>query len=164
MDAENGITIRAAKRADADVIGRLGAALLSAHYEFDRQRFMKPAEDCDKGYAAFLAARLDDPDALVLVAEERGRVMGYLYAAIEPRSWKDLREEAGFIHDLFVDSTRRASGIGGALLDAAFDWLKRRRVPRVVLGTASNNEAARRLFERHGFRPTMIEMTKELGG
>ena len=162
MEAESGITIRAATSADADAVGRLGAALLSVHYEFDRQRFMRPEEDCHTGYAAFLTAQLDDPDALVLVAEEGGKVKGYLYAAIEPRNWKELREEAGYIHDLFVDATRRASGIGGALLDAAFDWLKQRRVPRVVLGTASQNDSARRLFERHGFRPTMIEMTKEL--
>ena len=35
-------------------------------------------------------------------------------------------------------------------------------MPRVVLGTAAQNERARRLFERRGFRPTMIEMTLEL--
>jgi hypothetical protein len=31
-----------------------------------------------------------------------------------------------------------------------------------VLGTAAQNDAARRLFERRGFRQTMIEMTLEL--
>jgi RimJ/RimL family protein N-acetyltransferase len=35
-------------------------------------------------------------------------------------------------------------------------------VPRVVLWTAHANEPAQRLFEGLGFRPTMIEMTKEL--
>jgi RimJ/RimL family protein N-acetyltransferase len=31
-----------------------------------------------------------------------------------------------------------------------------------VLSTADRNEAAQRLFERAGFRRTMIEMTREL--
>jgi ribosomal protein S18 acetylase RimI-like enzyme len=31
-----------------------------------------------------------------------------------------------------------------------------------VLGTAQKNEAAQRLFERLGFRRTMVEMTREL--
>jgi RimJ/RimL family protein N-acetyltransferase len=32
-----------------------------------------------------------------------------------------------------------------------------------VLSTAARNEAAQRLFERVGFRRTMVEMTRELG-
>ena len=155
--------VRPATPHDAAVIGRLGAGLLRAHYDFDRDRFMRPEPDCDKGYAEFLTAQLDNPDALVLIAEDRGDVAGYLYAAIEPRNWKELREEAGFVHDIFVDSNRRASGLGEALLDAAFAWMRGRGVPRVILWTASNNESARRLFERRGFRSTMVEMTKELG-
>jgi len=35
-------------------------------------------------------------------------------------------------------------------------------MPRIVLWTAAPNEAARRLFERLGFRHTMTEMTKEI--
>jgi RimJ/RimL family protein N-acetyltransferase len=42
------------------------------------------------------------------------------------------------------------------------EWLHRRGAPRVVLWTADRNSAAQRLFERLGFRRTMIEMTKEL--
>jgi len=97
------------------------------------------------------------------VAEQRGRIVGYVYAAIEPRSWKELRDEAGFIHDVVVDPAARRAGIATALLEAAFAWLRTRRVPRVVLGTAYVNQAAQRLFTGLGFRPTMIEMTKELG-
>jgi ribosomal protein S18 acetylase RimI-like enzyme len=157
------IEIRCATRADANAVGRFGAGLLRAHYDFDCNRFMKPQDDCDSGYASFLSTQLDDPDALVLVAEDRGEVVGYLYAAVEPRNWKELRERAGFVHDIFVDAGRRASGIGNALLDAAFAWMRERRIPRVILGTAWSNELARRLFERRGFRPTKIVMSKELG-
>jgi hypothetical protein len=35
-------------------------------------------------------------------------------------------------------------------------------MPRVVLWTAAPNDPARRLFERRGFRSTMVEMTLEL--
>jgi len=35
-------------------------------------------------------------------------------------------------------------------------------VPRVVLSTAAQKEAAQRHFARMGFRRTMIEMTREL--
>ena len=54
------------------------------------------------------------------------------------------------------------AGLGEALLSQAIDWLRGQGMPRVVLGTAAQNENAKRLFERLGFRPTMIEMTLEL--
>jgi len=40
--------------------------------------------------------------------------------------------------------------------------LRGKSMPRVMLGTAAQNENARRLFERRGFRATMIEMTLEI--
>jgi GNAT superfamily N-acetyltransferase len=85
-----------------------------------------------------------------------------LYAGIEPRNWKELREKAGFVHDILVDDAARGSGAGEAMLTAAFDWMRERGAPRVVLWTAAGNVRARRLFERLGFRATMTEMTKEL--
>ena len=89
-------------------------------------------------------------------------IVGYVYAAIEPLSWKELRDECGFIHDLLVADSARRSGVGAALLNAAIEWLRGRGMPRVVLGTAAQNETARRLFAQRGFRATMVEMTLEL--
>jgi ribosomal protein S18 acetylase RimI-like enzyme len=48
------------------------------------------------------------------------------------------------------------------LLDATLDALKAKDAPRVLLSTAEKNPSAQRLFERAGFRRTMIEMTREL--
>ena len=95
-------------------------------------------------------------------AEGHAAVLGYVYAAIEPQSWKELRDEAGFIHDVLVDESARNAGVAKALLDAAIAWLGDRRVPRVVLWTAHANGPARPLLTGLGYRPTIIEMTKEI--
>jgi GNAT superfamily N-acetyltransferase len=154
--------IRRATTADLASLGRLGAMLMRAHYDFDHARFMRPGAGAERGYAAFLASQLDDPDAIVLVAERDAIVIGYLYAGVEPRSWKELRDRAGFIHDVLVDQGGRRSGVADALIDRAVEWLRDRGVPRVLLWTAAPNEAAQRLFARKGFRTTMLEMTREL--
>lgn len=73
-----------------------------------------------------------------------------------------MRDECGFIHDLLVVKEGRGEGVGEALLDGAIEWLREQGMPRVVLGTAAQNDIARRLFDRRGFRPTMVEMTLEL--
>ena len=121
-----------------------------------------PAAKLEEGYAWFLGTQLERDDALVLVAEQGGAVVGYAWATIEPLSWKELREEAGFIQDVCVDEPARGAGIASALLEEAARWLAGRGVPRVMLWTAARNETARRLFTRLGFRETMVEMTREV--
>jgi ribosomal protein S18 acetylase RimI-like enzyme len=154
--------IRPATASDAAALGRLGALLLRAHYEFDRQRFMAPGPHPEAGYGAFLRSQLQDDDVVVLVAEREGMVIGYVYAGLEPRSWKELRDACGFIHDVAVLEEGRRTGAATALIEAAVQWLRERGAPRVVLWTAEGNEGAQRLFNRLGFRRTMVEMTREL--
>lgn len=156
------VRIRRATDADVPALGRLGASLLRLHYTYDPQRFMAPRGDPEEGYAWFLGSQLREDDAVIFVAERKGDIVGYVYAGLEPLSWKELREAAGFIHDVLVDEAHRRGGVAGALLDAASEWLKSRGAPRVMLWTAERNHAAQRLFEQAGFRRTMIEMTREL--
>jgi GNAT superfamily N-acetyltransferase len=156
------IGIRPATEEDLPALGRLGALLLRTHYALDPRRFMAPAEGVDQGYAWFLGRQLLDTDVAVLVAEQRGTIVGYVYAGLEPASWKELREACGFIHDVVVEERSRRSGVATALIEAATAWLRDRGAPRVMLWTAEANEGAQRLFARRGFRRTMIEMTREI--
>jgi ribosomal protein S18 acetylase RimI-like enzyme len=100
----------------------------------------------------------------VLVAERDGDVLGYTYAAVEGNDYMGLRGPAGVLHDIVVDPAHRGEGVGRMLLDATLAWLEAHGAPRVVLSTATRNEAAQRLFASAGFRQTMVEMTRELGG
>jgi ribosomal protein S18 acetylase RimI-like enzyme len=156
------VRIRPATKDDVPALGRLGASLMRLHYAFDAQRFLAPSGNPEEGYGRFLGHQLREPDATVFVAERAGEVAGYVYAGIEPLSWKELRDEAGFIHDIVVDESHRGGGIATALIETASLWLKAKGVPRVILWTAERNHAAKRLFEQAGFRRTMIEMTREL--
>ncbi|HEY2324362.1 MAG TPA: GNAT family N-acetyltransferase [Thermoanaerobaculia bacterium] len=156
------VVIRKAEARDHEPLGRLGALLMETHYAFDSLRFLAPHPGIEYGYAAFLGSRIDSPDDVILVAEKDGHVAGYLFAALEPMSWKELRGPAGFIHDIVVEEPDRRTGIATMLMNAAMEWLREHGAPRVVLGTAAPNKAAQSLFHRLGFRDTMIEMTKEL--
>jgi GNAT superfamily N-acetyltransferase len=156
------VSIRPADAGDLPELGRLGALLMRAHHSFDSRRFMAPGDRPEEGYARFLGQQLGDADAVVLVAEQGGQVVGYVYAGLEPRSWKELREACGFVHDLAVTEGWRRRGVGSALVEAASAWLRERGAPRVMLWAAEPNATAQRLFEGLGFRRTMVEMTREL--
>jgi GNAT superfamily N-acetyltransferase len=154
--------IRPATRSDLRTLGRLGATLMRAHYAFDPNRFLAPGDDPEGGYGWFLGTQLETVDAVVLVAERDSAIIGYVYAGLEPLSWKELRGPAGFIHDIVVEESARRTGIAQQLIAAAIDWLRAHGAPRVILWTAAQNNAAQRLFTAAGFRPTMMEMTLEL--
>ena len=156
------LVIRQATKADMPVLGRLGASLMHVHHAFDDKRFLAPGDDAAAGYAWFLGTQLMEAEVVIFVAERDGRVIGYVYAGVEPLSWKELRDECGFIHDVLVEEGSRGGGVAAALVEAACAWLRERGMPRVVLGTAYQNDRAMRLFGRLGFRPTMVEMTREL--
>ena len=157
------VVIRRATTADLPALGVLGASLLRTHYAFDPLRFMAPRGDPESGYAWFLGTQLEEKDVAVFVAERTGgSLVGYVYAGVEPQSWKELRDSAGFIHDGVVAPEAQRHGVASALIDAACEWFRSIGAPRVVLWTAEKNDGAQRLFARLGFRRTMIEMTKEL--
>ena len=155
--------IRKAESRDLEALGRLGTMLMRTHCDFDPQRFLAPGEGANRGYAAFLGHVLDSSDGCIFVAERDGAIAGYVYAALEPLNWKELRGPAGFIHDVAVEEEARHTGIGTKLMEAAIDWLRERGAPRVILWTAAPNDVAQTLFRSLGFRETMREMTLELG-
>jgi len=156
------VTIRGAAPADAPAIGRLGALLVRVHHDLDPQRFIAAAPDTENRYGWFLGTQLEEPNVIILVAEQDGEVIGYTYSGVEGNDYMALRGPAGVVYDIVVDPAHRKQGVGQMLLGATLDALKARGSPRVVLSTAERNASAQRLFDRAGFRRTMIEMTREL--
>ena len=156
------VNIRPATPADMTAIGRLGALLVRTHHDFDPKRFIAATPSTEKQYGSFLGTQLGEPNIIILVAERDGDVLGYTYAGVEGNDYMALRGPAGVLYDIVVDPAHRRNGVGRMLLDATLEALKARGAPRVVLSTAERNSDAQRLFDRAGFRPTMIEMTREL--
>jgi len=157
-------TIRPATSADMPAVGRLGALLVREHHDFDPQRFIAAMPGTEKGYGSYLGTQLEEPKVVILVAERDGKVIGYTYSGVEGTDYMALRGPAGEMYDIVVDPDYRQQGVGRLLVDATLGALKSKGVPRVVLSTAEKNAAAQRLFDRAGFRRTMIEMTRELDG
>lgn len=143
-------------------MGRLGAMLVEEHHRFDPKRFIAPLPQLRERYGQFLVSQIGRPEMIVLVAERAGELVGYAFAGMEGSDYMALRGPAGVLHDLVVDPAHRRQGIGTALLEAALDALGKLGAPRVLLFTADKNHGAQAMFDRAGFRRTMIEMTREL--
>jgi GNAT superfamily N-acetyltransferase len=152
------ITVRPATPADQEPLGRFGGALMRQHHADDPRRFIQ-VEHPEAGYGRFLISQIPNPNSLVLVAENSGAVIGYLFADVESTNWMELRGPCGVVQDIYVDESARRLGAGRKLLSAAIEWVWSKGRSQVVLLTKSRNEHAHHLFTSIGFRPTMIEMT-----
>lgn len=155
------LRVRTMEKSDLDAVGVLAGRLVRMHHDVDPKRFLHLANP-ERGYARYFASEIENEDVVLLVAEEDGQIAGYLYGRLEPRSYNELLDACGKIHDVFVDDAARRKGAGEALLREGMRRLKARGAPRIVLLTAVQNETAQRLFARLGFRTTMLEMTAEL--
>jgi ribosomal protein S18 acetylase RimI-like enzyme len=155
------VTVREMTRSDLDAVGRLAEGLVSLHHAWDENRFFT-VPDVAGGYRYWFNTQLGKEDVLLLVAEDGGAILGYLYGTMEERDWAMLLDAHGAVHDVFVSADARKRGVAQALMNAAKERFQQRGLERVVLYTSVNNKEGRALFEKLGYRSTMVEMTLDL--
>jgi ribosomal protein S18 acetylase RimI-like enzyme len=74
-----------------------------------------------------------------------------------------LLDAHGALHDVYVLEHARRAHVGERLVREVCARLDAKGAPRVLLSTMVSNVGAQHVFERCGFRKTMIEMTRERG-
>lgn len=88
------------------------------------------------------ALHLDN--TVFLVAEENGRVIGYLGMYISL--------DEGEITNVAVSERKRGRGVAAKLLDALKEEALRRNVAKLILEVRVSNVPAIHLYEKHGFQ------------
>jgi ribosomal protein S18 acetylase RimI-like enzyme len=151
--------VRRATPNDVPAASELAGKLARMHHETDPARFFLP-ENVVEGYARWFGRVLDDPEAVLLVADGGSSLAGYAYGGLEDRAWNLLLDAHGAIHDVYVDASARRHGVGRALVEGMVGALEELGAERIVLSTMPSNLAAQSLFARFGFRVTFLEMTR----
>jgi ribosomal protein S18 acetylase RimI-like enzyme len=112
---------------------------------------------------------LAKPDTLLLLARDGDELVGYALAHVSPvdetwipDTWR-TGPRIGELESIGVVAQRRGEGIGSALMDAVERELAALGVDDLVLGVLPGNEGARRLYERRGFRPTWLYLSRFAG-
>lgn len=153
------LQIRRAEGPDLDAMAALAAALVGFHHGLNPRRFFL-AEGVAAGYRAWFERELRNDQAVLFGAWREGALVGYLYGRFEPRNWELLVDRHAALHDVFVADTARGRGVADALIAAFIGAADAAGYARVLLHTAVENLRAQRVFARHGFVPTMVEMTR----
>ena len=96
-----------------------------------------------------LADTVASPSKLSAVAEQDGRAVGIVYAALAPDA-----PAVAQLYSMWVAPSARRSGAGRALVEAIAAWARSRGATRLVLRVTQGNLAAERLYESAGLRFT----------
>ncbi len=88
---------------------------------------------------------------LIVVAENKGQLLGYAYASYEWRA--EFCGETMDIVALFVSPQLRGKGVGGSLINALLENAKQRGISRVSAEVHPGNSAIERTLESSGFDP-----------
>lgn len=126
------------------LIGRV--TLLHATYYAKASGFGRAFESVVAAGLAEFCGRLDSPANEIWVAARGGELLGSI--AIDG---EDLGANAAHLRWFIVADGARGEGLGRSLLGRALAFVDARRVPETHLWTFAGLDAARHLYETHGF-------------
>ncbi|MEM9736541.1 MAG: GNAT family N-acetyltransferase [Pseudomonadota bacterium] len=156
--------IRDARPADRPVIIRFMAALQ------DFERALEPhradgAEMAEAHLTAMEAWLSAHPAGAQLVAEEEGRVVGWLLSGIEEPDGAMVpafARQTGWIRDLWVEPEARGKGVARALIAAAEARFLAHGIRRIELAAVAGNTRAISLYRALGFADYELTLGKTL--
>lgn len=93
--------------------------------------------------------RMTEDDTLLLVAEENGEIIGFLFGFLYPSPVH--KKPLALLDALYVSEEHRCKGCGRALALRFKEWAKVQNVFAVELKVMSQNTTALRLYESLGF-------------
>jgi GNAT superfamily N-acetyltransferase len=132
-----------------------------------RQQQLDPAlyrehPDAERRFLRWAGKVGEDPRSTLLVAEDEGRLIGFVYAVVERDLPIYLCEEFAVVREWWVQPPFRRRGVGRALIDLAIAELKAVGVEQLRVRTAADDAGARSLLGHCGFRAGTCEMVKDL--
>ncbi|MDA1196173.1 MAG: GNAT family N-acetyltransferase [Planctomycetota bacterium] len=145
-----GIPIRNARRGDIPSLLLLWGAMMREFEEADARFALHPG--AREYMATTFAAWIQDPTRIVVVAEERGRlVVGFAAGVVLAGNGWQVPVRLGRISDTYVAAPRRRQGLARRLAGRVMDLLYEKGVDTVRLAAAVRNEGALAFWRSMGW-------------
>jgi ribosomal protein S18 acetylase RimI-like enzyme len=143
--------VRRATPEDAATISALNDTVQRLHADAYPRLFKPPSADTFS--AAEVAALLERPEHVILMAETDAIPVGYLYLQVVHRPESLIRHalDLVYIHHISVDDAYQGQGVGSALIAAARDLAREEDITHLELDVWSFNDRALHFFEHQGF-------------
>jgi GNAT superfamily N-acetyltransferase len=107
-----------------------------------------------------LAAIFPDPDYVTFVAEDRGKVVGMVGAAV--LKYYEKNGVYGRVLTLVIDEARRGEGIGSLLIAETEKWLRDRSASYSIINCGKHRTDTHLFYEHRGYEATGLRFVKAL--
>jgi len=155
--------IRKARISDLDQIVELGYKLLKHHCRYRNYYQTSPNKaERIKHQKKYFRKELKSRNSHFLVAEQHGRLIGYVIGKIVNNPIILKEKKHGDVAEIYVDKAYRGKGLGTKLMKACFEWFKKRKVSRAVVKYDAKNKQAENTYRKSGFRPFQNEYSLDL--
>jgi len=149
------ITIRPFQPRDVEAVAALGARLSIGTAAW------RDVENICAAVEGWVADAIDAaehaPDRLMVAVDETEAVVGFV-GVEKRRHWSGATD--AYIGELVVAAEHENQGIGRALVDAALRWATVNGYERISVSTGAVNTRAVGLYERLGFEPEDVTLTR----
>jgi GNAT superfamily N-acetyltransferase len=152
--------IRRASARDLDQLSALWRAINAHHSHLD-PLFTERSEAGDE-VRELLRAQLADADMAIFVSERAGELTGFCGVRIDRAPPILVEVERAQITDLFVVEHLRRQGLARALVAAAEEWVRARRVTRIEVRVVRGNHEGQAFWRSLGFSDLMDVLHRRL--
>ncbi|BDR92123.1 GNAT family N-acetyltransferase [Vulcanisaeta souniana] len=153
------VTIREAREGDVEVLVDLAVRLKRLNSEFDP--LFSARNDCAERAREYLVNAIrNGKDHLLLVAEDMGKIVGFVKADIRERFFYSPSVE-GAIVDFYIMPEYRRKGLGRMMLEKAIAMLREKGAQLITAEFPTQNQIAINFYNKMGFRSLVSIYAKE---
>jgi len=145
------LEIRPVHVGDLDQIEMIFSEFVAYHAAFD-EVFAKIGEH-EAMFGEYIKSLTERHDAHVLVADDDGRIAGYIIGIIQSKPPVYLKPSYGFIDSTAVKESYQRQGIGALLFQNVREWFRSQGVERLELYAALMNPKSTSFWRKMGFSP-----------
>jgi GNAT superfamily N-acetyltransferase len=159
---EKEVTIRQATQKDTQAMVELWKEMIDFHKELDR--FFTRKSTGHQEWMKFITDHISKETSCVLVAECKGRIVGYSLAIISEYPPVLTIKRYGLFQDLAITADYRRCGIGESLFAEMLKWFREHGIERMEVRVSVRNELSTAFWRKMGFKPYIETLYLEISG
>ncbi|MDO8507095.1 MAG: GNAT family N-acetyltransferase [bacterium] len=152
--------IRKAKLEDFEEIKKLSYKLMVNETKFEPS--FQPEYAKTEHSDNYLKGKMESESALFLVAEQEGKLIGFLIGTVYPSPKARQSVTPAVLDNIYIDTAHRNKGVGKGLLEGFQAWAKGKGSNKLRLGVHHKNDEAIRFYKNFGFSDFYLKLEKDI--
>lgn len=153
-------SIRKANVRDMDELINFEKKITLMHEKLDN--FYKEVGNTEREKKKSFQEHLKSKDSLLLVAEENGKLIGYILSYITKRPGIFKEKKSGHISSIYVLEKYQNKGAARSLVEETYKWFRKKKIRYIELTVHTKNKEGVRFWDSMGFETITLRKRKKL--